>query len=259
MLGTQLVDGGSDSQDVNRLLETFIHRYGFTLIEALELIFPPILSEVERLPTDLNLTGYDGGTGAARAHSLQHVGLPVDIGIVEAHHALLASGMRKRVELWADGAVRSPDDVVKLMCMGANRVGFGTVAMLALGCLLCRQCKTGMCPMGITTQVKTADEAAEQGFKRFTPLDYAQSVEGLVRLFGAFGDEVRAIAARLGVARLQDLVGRAELLEQTSHFLRFNLADLLTPATSAPGDRPAGLVPLRRPRNHLTPPWSPTW
>lgn len=200
----------------------------------------------------INLTGYDGGTGAARAHSLQHVGLPVDIGIVEAHRALLASGMRKRVELWADGAVRSPDDVVKLMCLGANRVGFGTVAMLALGCLLCRQCKTGMCPMGITTQVKTAEEAAEQGFKRFTPLDYAQSVQGLVRLFGAFGDEVKAIAARLGVARLQDLVGRAELLEQTSHFLRFNLADLLTPAASAPGDRPAGLVPLRRPRNHLT-------
>jgi len=53
MLGTQLLDGSSDSQDVNRLLETFIHRYGFTLIEALELIFPPILSEVERLPTDL--------------------------------------------------------------------------------------------------------------------------------------------------------------------------------------------------------------
>jgi len=200
----------------------------------------------------INLTGYDGGTGAARAHSLQHVGLPVDIGVVEAHRALLASGMRKRVELWADGAVRSPDDVVKLMCLGANRVGFGTLAMLAVGCLLCRQCKTGMCPMGITTQVKTAEEAAEQGFKRFTPLDYAHSVEGLVRLFGAFGDEVKAIAARLGVARLQDLVGRAELLEQTSHFLQFNLHDVLTPAASAPGDRPAGLVPLRRPRNHLT-------
>ncbi|HOT93550.1 MAG TPA: glutamate synthase-related protein, partial [Anaerolineae bacterium] len=200
----------------------------------------------------INLTGYDGGTGAARAHSLQHVGLPVDIGVVEAHRALLASNMRKRVELWADGGVRSPDDVVKLMCLGANRVGFGTLAMLAVGCLLCRQCKTGMCPMGITTQVKTAEEAAEQGFKRFTPLNYDAAVEGLVRLFGAFGDEVKAIAARLGVARLQDLVGRAELLEQTSHFLRLNLADLLTPAAGASGDRPAGLVPLRRPRNHLT-------
>ncbi len=200
----------------------------------------------------INLTGYDGGTGAARAHSLQHVGLPVDIGIVEAHRALLAGGMRKRVELWADGGVRSPDDVVKLMCLGANRVGFGTLAMLALGCLLCRQCRTGMCPMGITTQVKTAEEAAEQGFKRFTPLNYDQAVENLVRLFTAFGDEVKAIAARLGVVRLQELVGHSELLEQTSHFLQCNLHDVLLPCTGASLDRPAGLVPLRRPRNHLT-------
>lgn len=200
----------------------------------------------------INLTGFDGGTGAARAHSLQHVGLPVDIGVVEAHRALLASTMRKRVELWADGGVRSPDDVVKLMCLGANRIGFGTVAMLALGCLLCRQCKTGMCPMGITTQVKTAEEAMEQGFKRFTPLDYDQVVEQLVRMFQAFGEEIKAIAARLGVGRLQDLVGRSELLEQTSHFLQFNLHDLLMPASGVHSDRPAGLVPLRRPRNHLT-------
>ncbi len=200
----------------------------------------------------INLTGYDGGTGAARAHSLQHVGLPVDIGVVEAHRALLASGMRKRVELWADGGVRSPDDVVKLLCMGANRVGFGTLAMLALGCLLCRQCKTGMCPMGITTQIKTPEEASEQGLKRFTPLDYEQSVERLVRLLTAFGEEVKAIAARLGVMRLQDLVGRVELLEQTTHFLQLNLYDILMPAAGMSGDRPAGLVPLRRPRNHLT-------
>jgi glutamate synthase (NADPH) large chain len=200
----------------------------------------------------INLTGYDGGTGAARAHSLQHVGLPVDIGVVEAHRALLASSMRKRVELWADGGVRSPDDVVKLMCLGANRIGFGTLAMIALGCLLCRQCKTGMCPMGITTQVKTPEEATAQGFKRFTPLDYDQVVEHLVRMLGAFGDEIKVIAARLGVARLQDLVGRSELLEQTTHFLQLNLHDLLMPAVGVQSDRPTGLVPLRRPRNHLT-------
>ena len=200
----------------------------------------------------INLTGYDGGTGAARAHSIRHVGLPVDIGIVEAHRALLLSNMRKRVELWVDGGVRSPDDVVKLMCLGANRIGFGTVAMLALGCLLCRQCKTGMCPTGITTQVKTAEEAAERGFKRFTPLDYEQAVEQLVRMFQVFGDEIKAIAARLGVARLQNLVGRSELLEQTSHFLQLNLHDLLMYVADVHTDRPTGLVPLRRPRNYLT-------
>jgi glutamate synthase (NADPH/NADH) large chain len=201
----------------------------------------------------INLTGYDGGTGAARAHSIQHVGLPAEIGLVQAHRALLASDMRKRVEVWADGGVRSPDDVVKLMCLGANRVGFGTVPMLALGCLLCRQCKTGTCPMGITTQVKTAEEAEAKGLKRFTPQDYDQAVERLVTMFRAFGDEVKAIAARLGVAHLQDLVGRADLLEQTSHFLQLNLRDLLTPAAAVVRSKPrSGLVPLRRPRNHLT-------
>jgi glutamate synthase (NADPH/NADH) large chain len=201
----------------------------------------------------INLTGYDGGTGAARAHSIRHVGLPAEIGLVQAHRALLASDMRKRVEVWADGGARSPDDVVKLMCLGANRVGFGTVPMLALGCLLCRQCKTGTCPMGITTQVKTVEEAEAKGLKRFTPQDYDQAVERLVTMFRAFGDEVKAIAVRLGIAHLQDLVGRADLLEQTSHFLQLNLRDLLTPAAAVVRQQPrSGLVPLRRPRNHLT-------
>ncbi|MBN1874800.1 MAG: alpha-hydroxy-acid oxidizing protein [Anaerolineae bacterium] len=201
----------------------------------------------------INLTGYDGGTGAARAHSIQYVGLPAEIGIVQAHRALLASNMRQRVEIWADGGVRSPDDVVKLLCLGANRVGFGTAAMLALGCLLCRQCKTGKCPMGITTQIKTVEEASARGFKRFTPLDYDVAVNQLVTLFQAFGEGVKVIAARLGVARLQDLVGRADLLEQTSHFLQLNLRDLLTPAAAVVQlTHPNGLVPLRRPRNHLT-------
>lgn len=201
----------------------------------------------------VNLTGFDGGTGAARAHSIQHVGLPAEIGVVQAHRALLASGMRKRVEVWADGGVRSPDDVVKLMCLGANRVGFGTLAMLGLGCLLCRQCKTGLCPTGITTQIKTVEEAKAHGIKHFTPQNYDRAVEQVVRLFRAYGDEVKAIAARLGVTRLQDLVGHAELLEQTSHFLQLNLRNLLTPATTiVHPDRKTGLVPLRRPRNHLT-------
>ena len=201
----------------------------------------------------INLTGFDGGTGAARAHSIQHVGLPVDIGVVEAHRALLASNMRKRVELWADGGVRSPDDVVKLMCLGANRIGFGTVAMLALGCLLCRQCKTGMCPMGITTQVKTAEEAAEQGFKRFTPLDYDQvcgttgaDVPGFRRRSQSYcrpagcgasprpGGALRAFGANVALLAVQPA--------------RF--ADAGDGRARLTG--PTGLVPLRRPRNHLT-------
>ncbi|MBN1246311.1 MAG: glutamate synthase, partial [Anaerolineae bacterium] len=202
----------------------------------------------------INLSGYDGGTGAARAHSIRHVGLPAEIGVAESHRALLASGMRRRVELWADGGVRSPDDVVKLMCLGADRIGFGTLAMVAIGCLLCRNCMSGECPRGITTQIETEEEATARGMKHFTPQHLDQAILGLVTLFSAFGDEVKRISAELGVGRLRDLVGRADLLEQVSHFQRLNLQQLLTPAAQAASvaDRAPGPVPLRRPRNHLT-------
>ena len=83
------------------------------------------------------LTGYDGGTGAARSHSLRYVGLPAEIGVVEAHRALTEAGLREKVELWADGGVRCAADAVKLMCLGANRIGLGTLPMVAIGCTIC--------------------------------------------------------------------------------------------------------------------------
>jgi glutamate synthase (NADPH/NADH) large chain len=202
----------------------------------------------------ISLTGYDGGTGAARAHSIRHVGLPAEVGLVEAQRALLQSGMRQRVELWADGGVRSPDDVVKLMCLGANRVGFGTLAMVALGCTLCRRCHTGGCRRGITSHASSSSSEPRGPAVGSAPLDFEQAVDGLIAVFSSLGQEVKSIAARLGVDRLQDLVGRADLLEQVSHFEQLDLGDLLTPAdaSSSYSARPRGLVPLRRPRNHLT-------
>ena len=71
---------------------------------------------------------------------LQHVGLPVEIGVKAAHNALLGSGLRHQVEIWADGGMKSAMDVMKIMLLGANRVGFGTLSMLAIGCTTCRGC-----------------------------------------------------------------------------------------------------------------------
>src|SRR5690606_28975767 len=91
----------------------------------------------------INLTGYEGGTGAARAHALRYVGLPAEIGLWLSHRALIESGLRDRVELWADGGMRSGRDIIKMLCLGANRVGFGTLAMVAVGCTICRKCHEG--------------------------------------------------------------------------------------------------------------------
>ncbi|MDX6634210.1 MAG: glutamate synthase large chain, partial [Solirubrobacterales bacterium] len=89
----------------------------------------------------ITLSGFEGGTGAARQHALRHVGLPSDIGTRLVHRALMEAGIRNRVEIWADGGYRHAHDVVKLICMGANRVAFGTLAMVSLGCTICRGCQ----------------------------------------------------------------------------------------------------------------------
>jgi len=204
----------------------------------------------------INLSGYDGGTGAARKHALRHAGLPVELGVAEVHRALLQAGLRSKVEIWCDGGMKTAADVVKMLCLGANRVGFGTLAMVALGCTVCRRCHTGTCYRGIATQIESQEEAQRYGVKHFVPLDYDQAVERLCNLFGAMGDEVRRLTARLGFRRTQDLVGRTDLLVQVAGRDRVDLSYLLAPAparTVVPGAD--GMVydrPLRRPRNHLT-------
>ncbi|MDQ3644440.1 MAG: glutamate synthase-related protein, partial [Actinomycetota bacterium] len=89
----------------------------------------------------ITLSGFEGGTGAARSHALRHVGLPSDIGTRAVHMALMEAGIRNRVEIWADGGYRHATDIVKLHCLGANRVGFGTLAMVSIGCTICRGCQ----------------------------------------------------------------------------------------------------------------------
>lgn len=73
------------------------------------------------------------------------------------------------MELWCDGGVRSGADVVKLICLGANRVGIGTVALMGVGCISCEQCHLDICPRGISTQIRTAEEAVARGVKLFRP------------------------------------------------------------------------------------------
>jgi glutamate synthase (NADPH) large chain len=177
----------------------------------------------------ITLSGFEGGTGAARQHALRHVGLPSDIGTRAVHRALMEAGLRNRVEIWADGGYRTGHDVVKLHCLGANRVGFGTLAMVSLGCTICRGCQLDTCHVGIATQIETVEQAQEHGLKKFTPQEIGVAAESCARFFQAMGEEVKEVVASLGYDRAQDLVGRFDLLEQTSHHEQIDLAPLITP------------------------------
>jgi glutamate synthase (NADPH) large chain len=177
----------------------------------------------------ITLSGFEGGTGAARQHALRHVGLPSDIGTRAVHRALMEAGLRNRVEIWADGGYRTGHDVVKLHCLGANRVGFGTLAMVSLGCTICRGCQLDTCHVGIATQIETVEQAQNHGLKKFTPQEIDVAAESCARFFQAMGEEVKEVVASLGYDRAQDLVGRYDLLEQISHHDQVDLAPLITP------------------------------
>jgi glutamate synthase (NADPH/NADH) large chain len=177
----------------------------------------------------ITLSGFEGGTGAARQHALRHVGLPSDIGTRAVHRALMEAGIRNRVEIWADGGYRHAHDVVKLHCMGANRVAFGTLAMVSLGCTICRGCQLDTCHVGIATQIETEEQAQEHGLKKFTPQEVDTAAENCARFFSAMGEEIKEVVASLGYDRAQDLVGRYDLLEQISHQKQLDLTELITP------------------------------
>ncbi|MBZ0310394.1 MAG: glutamate synthase, partial [Anaerolineae bacterium] len=202
----------------------------------------------------INMTGYDGATGAARRHALQYVGLPAEIGVVQAHRALIESGLRHKVELWCDGGMKTGSDAVKMVLLGANRIGFATMAMVAIGCTICRKCHEGTCHVGITTHIKTEEEAGQLGLKSFVPRNYDRAVDGMVRIFQTIGEEVRRLTAQLGATRLQDLVGRADLLEQ---LYCEDMVDLSAMLVAAPAPEAYSLEPgvgriITRPRNNLT-------
>ena len=201
----------------------------------------------------ITISGYDGGTGAARKHAVKFVGLPAEIGVREAHRALVEAGMRHKVELWADGGARTGRDVVKLMLLGANRVGFGTMAMVIIGCTTCRGCHLGTCHVGIATQIESAEEAELRGLKRFVPRVLENGVIYETTFFRGMAREIKILSAKLGFRRTQDLVGRADLLEQTRGLDRLDLADLLAPV--APGDLrqfESEVRIIRKPLNYLT-------
>ena len=149
----------------------------------------------------IQISGHDGGTGASPLSSIKHAGSPWELGLTEVHRSLLVNGLRDRVLLRTDGGLKTGWDVVMAALLGAEEFGFGSVAMIAEGCIMARVCHTNNCPVGVATQ----KEALRQ---RFTGVP-----EQVVNFFLYVAEEVRQLLSVLGVARLEDLIGRNDLLQ----------------------------------------------
>jgi glutamate synthase (NADPH) large chain len=200
----------------------------------------------------ITLSGFEGGTGAARAHALKYAGMPAELGLRRTHRALVMAGIRDRVELWVDGGMKTALDVIKMVCLGANRVGFGTIPMAAIGCTICRGCQLDTCHVGIATQVETQEEADHKGMKRWVPRELDRAVDGLVTFFGGMASELRAMVASLGYASLDEMVGAVKHLEQFVGKDKLDLAYLLEDVEPFMLPTPASGRVIRKPLNSMT-------
>ncbi len=148
----------------------------------------------------IQISGHEGGTGASPLSSIKHAGSPWELGLTEVHRVLMENRLRDRSVLRVDGGIRTGWDVLMAALMGAEEYGFGSISMIAEGCIMARICHTNNCPVGITTQ-------QERLRQRFTGLP-----EHVVNFFFFVAEEVRSLLARLGYRSLDEVVGRSDLL-----------------------------------------------
>ena len=144
----------------------------------------------------------DGGTGASPLSSLRYAGSPWETGLAEVQQALVANGLRGRVSVQADGQLKTGRDVIVAALLGAEQFGFATAPMVAMGCIMCRKCQTNTCPVGIATQ-------DPEKRKRF-----AGTKDDIIRYWRMMAEDVRRRLAAMGFRSFDDIVGRADLLEQ---------------------------------------------
>jgi len=177
----------------------------------------------------IQISGHDGGTGASPLSSIKHAGGPWELGLTEVHRVLMKNKLRDRVVLRVDGGFKSGWDVMMGALMGGEEFGFGSIAMIAEGCIMARICHTNNCPVGVASQ-------REDLRKRFTGMP-----EHVVNFFYFVAEEVRSLLARLGYRSLSEIIGRADLLKvrqevQLTKTQALNL-DCLTQLPDAKSDR----------------------
>ena len=164
-----------------------------------------IAAGVAKAKADIILiSGHNGGTGATPQTSVKYVGIPWEMGLTEANQVLTLNNLRHKVTLRTDGGIKTGRDVVIAAMMGAEEYGVATTALVAMGCIMVRQCHSNTCPVGVCTQ----DEKLREKFTG-TP-------DKIVNLFTFIASEVREILAELGFKSLNDVIGRTDLLMQVS-------------------------------------------
>jgi glutamate synthase domain-containing protein 2/glutamate synthase domain-containing protein 3 len=150
------------------------------------------------------ISGHNGGTGASPATSIKYAGLPWEMGLSEAHQVLAMNNLRDRVTLRTDGGLRTGRDIVMAAMLGAEEYGIGTAALIAMGCIMVRQCQSNTCPVGVCVQ----DEELR---KKFTG-----TADKVVNLITFYAQEVREVLASLGLRSMDEAIGRADMLAQVS-------------------------------------------
>lgn len=150
----------------------------------------------------IQISGHDGGTGASPLSSIKHAGGPWELGLTEVHQVLLENQLRERVLLRVDGGLRTGLDIILAALMGAEEFGFGTVAMIATGCIMARICHTNSCPVGVATQRKELRAR------------YPGVPEALVNFFMFIAEETRENLAEMGYKSLDEIIGRTDLIQQ---------------------------------------------
>ena len=179
-----------------------------TALVSVKLVSEPgvgtIAAGVAKAYADLiTISGYDGGTAASPLTSIRHAGSPWELGLAEVHQTLRGNRLRGKIRVQADGGMKTGLDVIKAAILGAESFGFGTAPMVAMGCKYLRICHLNNCATGVATQNAVLREEHFNG-----------DAERVINFFNFVARETREWLAKLGVCRLEDLIGRTDLLKR---------------------------------------------
>ena len=174
-----------------------------------------IAAGVTKAGADLiTISGYEGGTGASPSSSIKHAGLPLELGLAETQQTLVMNNLRRKVVLQTDGQLKSGRDIIITALLGAEEFGFATSSLIVLGCVMMRKCHLNTCPVGVATQ-------NEELRKRFRG-----KADNLVTFFTFLAQEVRENLAELGFRKMDDIIGRVDLLERNPEINHWKIKNL---------------------------------